>query len=370
MSLTIRLAILGTALALSFGHAALMADAMRVHVIDVGQGAATLVECPCGAVLIDTGGERTPDQEWLPAIYDSTPALVGYLREFFKGRPDLNNQLALLYLTHPHPDHTRGVAAVIKEFRPRSVVTNGQSTGVGADWQTLARDYAKSAGVPSWFVLARTSNHTTGLTNAAIDPLSCSPTDPKLRALWGQVENSTGWDIGDFGDANNHSAVLRIDYGQASILFTGDLEEATHPGNLAGIERLVAAYKSSGLLDADVYHVGHHGSHNGTTPGLVSAISPEIAVISAGPACQRDGFTAWTHGHPRTVTIHDLEQGVSGTRVPKNVKAFDHFGAQPTTLNVQKAIYSTGWDGTIVLQGESSGAWSVASTTGPHSCLQ
>ena len=28
---------------------------MRVHVIDVGQGAATLVEFSCGAVLVDTG---------------------------------------------------------------------------------------------------------------------------------------------------------------------------------------------------------------------------------------------------------------------------------------------------------------------------
>jgi len=30
---------------------------MRVHVINVGQGAATLFEFQCGAVLVDTGGE-------------------------------------------------------------------------------------------------------------------------------------------------------------------------------------------------------------------------------------------------------------------------------------------------------------------------
>jgi beta-lactamase superfamily II metal-dependent hydrolase len=33
-------------------------DAMRLHVIDVGQGDATLVEFPCAAILVDTGGER------------------------------------------------------------------------------------------------------------------------------------------------------------------------------------------------------------------------------------------------------------------------------------------------------------------------
>src|SRR5262245_13780723 len=30
---------------------------MRIHLIDVGQGAATLIEFSCGAILIDTGGE-------------------------------------------------------------------------------------------------------------------------------------------------------------------------------------------------------------------------------------------------------------------------------------------------------------------------
>ena len=42
--------------------APLIAEApwMQIHVIDVGQGAATLLEFTCGAVLIDTGGERQP----------------------------------------------------------------------------------------------------------------------------------------------------------------------------------------------------------------------------------------------------------------------------------------------------------------------
>src|SRR5262245_63399116 len=77
-------------------------DAMRVHVIDVGQGAATLVEFPCAAILIDTGGERFPADPWLTAQFDSTARLMSYLRKFFAGRPDLKNQLALLVLTHPH----------------------------------------------------------------------------------------------------------------------------------------------------------------------------------------------------------------------------------------------------------------------------
>ena len=32
---------------------------MVAHFIKVGQGAAILLDLPCGAVLLDTGGERT-----------------------------------------------------------------------------------------------------------------------------------------------------------------------------------------------------------------------------------------------------------------------------------------------------------------------
>ena len=47
-------------------------ERLRMHVIDVGQGAATLFEFPCAAVLVDTGGESTAD-------FDSTRKLKDYL---------------------------------------------------------------------------------------------------------------------------------------------------------------------------------------------------------------------------------------------------------------------------------------------------
>ena len=39
---------------------------MRAHFIDVGQGDATLLEFPCAAVLIDTGGEQNGEFDHLP----------------------------------------------------------------------------------------------------------------------------------------------------------------------------------------------------------------------------------------------------------------------------------------------------------------
>ena len=76
---------------------------MRVHLVDVGQGAATLFEFPCGAVLVDTGGE-TNDR------FDGQAKLDAYLDKFFDGRPDLDRTLDAVFITHPHIDHTRGAS--------------------------------------------------------------------------------------------------------------------------------------------------------------------------------------------------------------------------------------------------------------------
>jgi hypothetical protein len=52
---------------------------MTFHFIDIGQGDATLLEFPCGAVLIDTGGEQNE-------LFDSNKALLAYLDAFFARR--------------------------------------------------------------------------------------------------------------------------------------------------------------------------------------------------------------------------------------------------------------------------------------------
>jgi beta-lactamase superfamily II metal-dependent hydrolase len=366
--------VIGSIVLLSFAAVAQstggLNEPMRVHFIDVGQGAATLVEFPCAAVLIDAGGERWPEDPWRAPDYDSTAQLLAYLEAFFAARPDLHHRLALLILTHPHLDHTRGVPDVLARFSPGSVVYNGQRHGSGIDGQNAARAYARThRGVTSWYVLAETIDHATGLSNAAIDPVACPSIDPNIRVLWGQVRDATGWASEDFSDENNHSVVVRIDYGAASILFTGDLEAADYPGHRAGIEHLLDAYRGSGLLDADVYHVGHHGARNGTTLALLDAISPQIAVISAGPPCDRNGHSAWTFAHPRTATVRRLERTVRDTRPSTTVRVFDRFGSPPTARTLRKAIYSTGWDGTIVLEARPDGTWTTRSTSGPPPCL-
>ena len=86
----------------------------RFHFINVGQGDATLLEFPCGAVMIDAGGDD-----------DSAPVLRRYLEQFFARRTDLNKTLSLVVLTHGHEDHTRNFGDVIDRYTVDTLLMNG-----------------------------------------------------------------------------------------------------------------------------------------------------------------------------------------------------------------------------------------------------
>lgn len=92
----IHFAVVGVAMLLFCGLVAAQ-PIMYTHYIDVGQADATLLEFPCGAVLIDTGAQDN----------NHIDDLVDYLENFFSRRTDLNNTLNVVFVTHNHIDHTR-----------------------------------------------------------------------------------------------------------------------------------------------------------------------------------------------------------------------------------------------------------------------
>ncbi len=336
---------------------------MKIHLIDVGQGHASLVEFPCGSLLIDTGGEKT--RRWRSgANEDGAKKLSAYLLDFFDTRPHLGSRLDLLLLTHPHLDHTRSVKHVISQYRPHNLVDNGQTTGSGKAGQKALQRYASDTGTPYWYVKTTTFT-SAGFTNRVIDPIDCSASgseDPKISVLWGQTTDPGDWGSNHFDDENNHSIVLRVEWGNASVLFLGDLEEPA-------IEDLLEKYKTSPeLLKADALQVSHHGSANGTTADLVAAVAPHVALIGAGQPCKRKGYSAWTHGHPRTGVIDDLVASTTSARATTSVRVADGVRTfRPYSLD--KAIYSTGWDGHVVVELDSSGTLvSVSTDPQPQLC--
>ena len=74
---------------------------MYAHFINVGQGDATLLEFPCGAILIDTGAQDN----------DCVDEMIEYLNDFFNRRTDLDRAFESVFITHNHPDHIKGLNA-------------------------------------------------------------------------------------------------------------------------------------------------------------------------------------------------------------------------------------------------------------------
>lgn len=94
--------------------------------------------------------------------------------------------------------------------------------------------------------------------------------------------------VAESTELNNTSIVLRVIYGEASFLFTGDAEREEEQDILA------AGY----TLQSTVLKVGHHGSANSTTYPFLREIMPEYAVISVGANN--------SYGHPTEETLSRL----------------------------------------------------------------
>ena len=88
---------------------------------------------------------------------------------------------------------------------------------------------------------------------------------------------------------NNDSMVLRVAYGQTSVLLEGDAE--------AEVEHAMLAEPN---LASTLLKVGHHGSVNATDAEFLAKVAPQWAVISCG---LHNRF-----GHPRPETLAKLQQ--------------------------------------------------------------
>ncbi len=209
---------------------------LHVAFLDVGQGDAILITAPDGRQVLVDGG---------PSPTALTSALG---REM----PFWDRSLDLLVLTHPDADHLTGLVEVLARYRVDGWLDNGRP-----DEDTL---YAECLGllaegaVPRQMVAAGSR---LDLGNGLV-----------VEVLHPPAELMTGTQA----DSNNNSVVLRLTWGEARFLLTGDVE--------AEAERQLAA--SGQPLTADVLKVAHHGGGGSSTAEFLAAVAPRYAVVSAG----------------------------------------------------------------------------------------
>jgi len=197
------------------------------------------------------------------------PALVNARR-----RPDV------VVLTHPHPDHFGGLAAVLRDRPPRELWDTGQGEheGYGGAYAALLAEARRQG------ILVRNPRELCGahrVGDAVVEVLAPCPGPTSDRG------------------PNDNSFVFRVRFGARAILFTGDAERELE-------EDLLARAGPAGLR-ADVLKVAHHGSRTSSTPAFLEAVAPAVAVVSAG---RRNRFG---HPHPRTLAALEA-RGVAARR--------------------------------------------------------
>jgi competence protein ComEC len=254
------------------------AGKLELTVLDVGQGDSLLVVSPHGrTLLIDGGGAfgGFPGREEHNGIDPGEEAVSPYLwsRGFQK--------LDVVALTHAHQDHIGGLTAILENFR------------VGTLW--IGRE-VESTALANLEKLAREKKI------AIVHEIrgnAFSWDGVEMQLLWPEIAPT---EVGP-APKNNDSLVLRLKYGERSMMLPGDAEKQA--------ESSIMSDNSEEALRADVLKVGHHGSKNSTMPGFLAAVRPRVAVISAG----EDN----TYGHPNPELLERLsEAGVRTLRTDRN----------------------------------------------------
>src|SRR6185369_5400189 len=264
---------------------------LRVDFLDVGQGDSALVTMPDGTTLLVDGGGNIP--ETTRRIGETV--VSEYL--WWRGLSRIDYVLA----THADADHIDGLNDVLKNFVVRGALVARRPPNdpeFAAFAQTLAR------------------------TNTSVETIQAGDV-----IQFGNVQVSVLWPpAGGDTSTNNDSIVLRLQFGERSILLTGDIERAAE-------EALVASQQQ---LTADVIKVAHHGSKTSSTEGFVLAAKPQYAIISVGrdsrfghphrevvERWQANGAVVLPTGQSGTITVttdgHDLSlkefQPQKGTKV-------------------------------------------------------
>jgi competence protein ComEC len=248
---------------------------VQFHFIDVGQADAALIRTAEGNILIDAG------------MGESEDALKAYLDNLGI------TEIEYAVFTHPHEDHIGGADMIVLNYNVKNVILPDKTHNT----KTFERmmDAIEERGCK---VIKSVPEKT-----FTVGELTCTILAP--------IEK-------EYDELNDYSVVVRADYGDTSVLFTGDAEVLSE-------NQMIDRYGSAknGILDCDILKVGHHGSTTSSGQKFLDAVTPDHGVISVGEGN--------THGHPVPSILERYEKsGITVYRTDKEGSiVFKSTGGEP-----------------------------------------
>lgn len=232
-----------------FLAAQVFAGNLVVTFLDCGQGDAAVLKTPGGKTyLIDAG----PSDEGYGGSFDAGKQVIV---PFLRSRNV--KEIETLLISHPHLDHYGGAVSVLRSFPVQEVVDPGLHSLAPPYLALLQELHAANIRYGS----ARKG-----------DRLNWDP-ELDIEVLWPSPEILNKQTGKKMEDLNDRSIVLKISHGKNTFLFPGDVEKPAEA-------ELVSLYGKK--LSAKVLKVPHHASKTSSTDVFLTAVRPQVAVISCG----------------------------------------------------------------------------------------
>jgi competence protein ComEC len=257
---------------------------LRLSFIDVGHGDSILIEFPKGKrMLIDGGG-----------LYDDRFDIgKNVIAPFLWSRKI--RRIDTLILTHPDPDHLKGLNFIASQFSIGQFWDNG--------FQTESESYLQLRKILKEKKIKTQSLNEETLPQI-INGVEISVLNPPV---WKAVERKVHHHM----DLNKSSLVLKLRFKNVSVLLAGDIGKEAE-------ERIL---RKDYPLRSDILKIPHHGSSSSSSTLFLERVKPTYAILSVG------------------------ERNIGRLPHPEVLKRYQQLGATLYRTDVQGAI-------TVVTDGE------------------
>ena len=238
---------------------------LEIHFLDVGQGDSCFIVTPHNkTILVDGGGSTSSSFDvgkdtLIPYILDRGYTKIDYI-----------------FISHFDQDHVGGILTVLQELRVGKIYISKQGEN--------SQNYEKFLEIVSEKKL--NVQIVKAGDKILIDNLS-------FNILW-PIEKQISENI-----LNNNALVMKLQYKNFSMLFTGDIEEPAEKAILNTYKNKLEIFQST------ILKVAHHGSKSSSTQEFLDVVKPKIALIGVG---ENNLF-----GHPNPHVVERLEE--CGTKI-------------------------------------------------------